>query len=146
FNIFANIAVILGIGFAASQYSAIKENNYRIFAIDALNRFYNKEFYQSTAIVHTKEFDRNSIEYIDASNYLFNTYYLIAVVYENKIADNELISNGIKYELKRYVCTESFKNQPNKDVSALIKSMNSSINKNNTKNENNNNNSKCSTL
>lgn len=126
--VMANIAVIIGIIFAICQYNLIKNNNDRIFAIDALNRFYNMEFYRSTSIIHTVEYDTNSIAYIDASNYLFNTYFLIAVVYENEIADNNLIGSAIKYELERYLDTKSFENQPNKDVCKLIESMESSIN------------------
>lgn len=129
--IMANIAVVIGIIFAIFQYNLIKKNNDRLFAIDALNRFYNMEFYRSTSIIHTEEYDKNSLAYIDASNYLFNTYFLIAVVYENEIADNDLIGSAIKYELERYVDTKSFENQPNKDVCKLIESMESSINSKN---------------
>ena len=131
----ANIAVALGIGFAVMEYTQSKENNKRLFAIDAVNRFYNNEFLKSTAIFNTPKNDTSSVEslikYIDASNCIFNTYYLIAIVYNKKMADNEIISKAIKFELEIYVNTESFKNQPNKDVCNEILDMYKSIKLNN---------------
>jgi hypothetical protein len=123
----ANIAVVLGIIFAAVQYSYSKENNRRLFAIDAVNRFYNNEFLKSTAILNTPNIDLTSVEYIDASNCIFNTYYLIAIVYNKEIADNEIIGKAIKFELNRYVKTDSFKKKANKDVCNEILIMSNSI-------------------
>ena len=123
----ANIFVIFGIFFAALEYREIKDNNKRLLAIDAVNRFYNTDFFKSTAVYHS-ETDKSSNKYIDASNNLFSTYYYIAIVYEKNIADNEIISEAIKYELQRYVKDTSFLNREHKAIRDKILEMNKSIN------------------
>jgi hypothetical protein len=124
----ANIAMILGIVFAIFQYLQTKENNKRLFAIDAVNRFYNSEFLKSTAFINTPDnADTTSIQYIDASNCIFNTYYLIAIIYNGKMAENEIISKAIKFELDIYVKSRSFKKKSNTYVCKEILAMDESI-------------------
>lgn len=115
-TIWANIVIciqLIGVGVAISEYIAYSENNKVQIerneksektknAIEAVNKLYNPEFLKSTALIKTN-FKKNSIEFIDASNYILNTYYIVSIVYNNGIADNFIIGKALKNELNIYV-------------------------------------------
>jgi len=109
--VFANIAIFLGIVVAIFNYYQMKHMEERKNAIDAVNRFYNSDFLKSTAIIKSN-IDHDSNEYIGANNLVFNTYYIISIIYQNNIADNEIIQKAIKNELEDFTKTEEFNKEP----------------------------------
>lgn len=124
----ANVAIIASVVYAIIQYEANKDHSKISFTLETINKFYNKEFYQSTALITSKEADTATVEYIDASNLVFNSYYLISILYFENIGDNEIITRAIKNDLKIYIESKSFKWQMNQQVKDEIIKMNKIMN------------------
>lgn len=118
--IFANLAIFIGIFLAISSYFLDRDNytQQREFAIrvdkvnnamNAINRFYNPDFIKSCATIRTPEL-KDSTEYRDAENNVFNSYYVISLIYKSGIADSLIIGNAIVSELGYYINHEPFIN------------------------------------
>lgn len=115
-TIWANIVIciqLLGLAIALGMYIAFSNNNKEQTqrnernektknAIEAVNRVYNIDFLRSTSLVKTKHI-KDTIKFIDATNHILNTYYVISIVYNSGIADNMIIGCAIKNELSIYV-------------------------------------------
>lgn len=119
----ANVAIFLGIGFGIFQYLQTERINddqvnrantfeKRKYSIEAINKFYNSDFLKSVAIIKSNNYDPKSKEYINASNLVFNTYYIISIIYLNEIADNKIIGKAIKNELELYTKSKDFNEEP----------------------------------
>jgi len=118
--VMANLAIAFGIAgmvgdyiFALNMESDRAERELmldkRKYAVEAIARIYNSTFYVSTATINTKENIKESREFIDASNYVFNSYYNLSVIYNNNIADNKIIGESIKFILNKFINSELFK-------------------------------------
>lgn len=118
--IIANIAMVLGIFIALVQYMNAKEFNEnqiksaelyekRKNAIDAVNKVYNSEFINNLAKLKGNKNLKNN-EITNAFNLVFNTYSVIAIVYNNNIADNQIIKKSIEKEVVEFVNLPFFKN------------------------------------
>jgi len=130
--VLANFAIVSSVFYAAWQYETAKKHNKLLFTIDTINRFYNKDFFKSTSLIHTLHYqsDTNTEEFIDAANYVFNNYYLISIVFHENIANNDIIEKAVKNELEIYLKSNSFKRQKNKYVRSEIIRMHEIMNQN----------------
>jgi len=143
--IMANCAIFLGIGFAVIQYlHAVSqfsqaerfntEQRERAItfektknAIDAVNKVYNSEFINSLAKLKGTNTLKNN-EVINALNLVFNTYSEIAIVYNNNIADNKIITGSIKKEVVKFVNLPIFINSYTDEEKSEINKMVNNIN------------------
>lgn len=136
--IIANIAMVAGIWIALAQYKNAKESNEsqiksaelyekRKNAIDAVNKVYNSEFINNLAKLKGNRNLKNN-EMINAFNLVFNTYSAIAIVYNNNIADNQIIKKSIEQEVVKFVDIPFFKNsltdQEKNEIIIMVNSIN----------------------
>ena len=140
--ILGNSAIFLGIGFATIQYfhsvnqynQTERFNNAQIVfektknTFEVINKVNDSEFLNSLAkIKKTKSLNNNDI--INSLNLVFNTYSLIAIVYNNNIADNKIIARSIKQELISFVKLPLFiKTYTDEDKSEIIQMVNNITN------------------
>lgn len=137
--IMANIAIVAGIIIALLQYNeATKFNESQIKSaelfekrkngIEAVNKVYNNEFISSLAKLKGNKNLKNN-EMINAWNLVFNTYFSIATVYNNNIADKEIIKRSIKQEIIEFVdlpaFKDSLKNYAENEIIKMVNNINS---------------------
>lgn len=138
--IMANIAIVSGIVIALLQYTEATNFNKeqiksaelfekRKNAIEAVNKVYNNDFIYSLAILKGNKTLKGN-DMIKALNLVFNTYYVIAIVYNNNIADNQIIKKSIKQEVVEFVDSPIFMNSSISEAKNEIKKMVISINNN----------------
>ena len=136
----ANIAMIIGIWIALAQYKNAKQFNEsqiktselyekRKNAIDAVNKVYNSEFLNNLAKLKGNK-NLNNNEMINAFNLVLNTYSAIAIVYNNNIADNQIIQKSIEQEVVKFVDLNFFKDSLTDQEKSEIMLMVNSFNKN----------------
>lgn len=99
FQIAANIAVFIGIGFSVYQYTKTtnfnKNNEKRKNAIAAIDKIYNDDFLvKYDEIVNDRLEDDQQIG--KAFDLVFNTYYIVSVMYNDGIADKSIITKTIE--------------------------------------------------
>jgi len=138
--VMANVAIFLGIIFAVVQYFQAEgisndqketaENlEKRKNAIEVVNKVYNSEFINSYAKLKGNK-TLNNIEMTNASNLVFNTYYAVAIVYNNDIADNKIIRESIMQGILEYVDFPVYKNKresaAKKGIDQMVNSFNNS--------------------
>ena len=114
--IIANIVIIVqvaGVAYAVLQYNssrafnAIQVKNAEQYektknSIEAVNKIYNSDFLNNFVKLN-KYSTLNNKETRNAFNIVLNTYYMIAVVYNNHIADSLIISQSIKPGVTTFV-------------------------------------------
>lgn len=150
FSIISSIAVIIGIFIALIQLqqakdqyiqtdrlkrqddSTMKEVEKKKYAIEAVNKAYTQEFIHSYSILEGCEESRIKIstkEQIDAFNYVYNTYYIIAIYYNNGVSDANIIKESIKSGINRFVDFKSYRSIDSGVVKYEIQKLTNSINK-----------------
>lgn len=128
FSLFANIAIIAGLSYSFIQYKQIESNNKVQNSINVLNRVNNPDFIKSMTILFSEGESTNSDKYTDAKNYVLYTYYVIAIIYNSDIANNEIIGSTIKYDLEKYRKTSAYINFKNTEAKNTIENMFKCIN------------------
>lgn len=127
-SLFANLAIIAGLSYSLIQYKHIKSNDKVQNSINVLNRVNNPDFIESMTILFSEGESINSDKYTDAKNYVLCTYYVIAIIYNSDIANNEIIGSAIKYDLEKYLGTSAYENFKNPEAKNTIENMRNSIN------------------
>jgi hypothetical protein len=97
-KIIADLTVILGmigIIFGALTYYQYKDSEKKKYAIEAINKVYNRDFLNCYNKLNLTD---STIENMNEEKiFVINTYYVIAVIYNNGIADKNIIKYAIKY-------------------------------------------------
>jgi hypothetical protein len=127
-SLVANLAIIIGLSYSFIEYKEIESNNKVQNSINVLNRINDSKFIVSLTVLFAEGEDTNSDKYTDAKNYVLVTYYVIAVIYNSDIANNEIIGSAIKHDLKQYLESEAFEKVKNKEAKNKIENMFNSIN------------------
>lgn len=109
-----------------------KENELSKNAIEAINKIYNIEFLTSFAKLDKKS-DLTIEETRKAFIIVLNNYYIVSVVYNSGIANNNLIEESIKSGIKTftgYPIYDSIKDENLKSAKKTIEEMINKFNKN----------------
>jgi len=94
FSIISSFCIIGGIIIALIQYNLSASSEKRERAIETINRTYNSEFLKSlTNLKGCEKIDNDGLN--NDMNLVFNTYYIISIIYNNNIADNTIINKAI---------------------------------------------------
>jgi hypothetical protein len=139
-NSIANFAVIIGLIIAYYEYKSTdereREMEQRRYAVEAMSDFSSFQFLKSLSILSIEDTITIPIttDFIDAANYVFNSYYHLSVIYNNNLADNSIIAESMKIKLQAFVDSDLFKNGfPKYDWDSIstesIKKMVDNINK-----------------
>ena len=126
FQIAANIATILamivavfGIYFSVNQYIEINAFNKtqmrtsetrekRKNAIEAIDKIYNREFLDKLAAIYDDRLEDD--ERFKAFNLVFNTYYIVSVIFNDTIGDRSIIAKSIEYGIKEFTKSNMYIN------------------------------------
>lgn len=138
-SVVANLAIVAGIIIGICQYREFKNNNKEQFnsadrfekrknAIEAINKIYNSEFINSLAMLKGNPDLRNN-DMTRALNLVFNTYSVIAIVYNNNIADNKIIKESIEQEVGTFVGLNFYKESFTEEEKRALEKMVDCINK-----------------
>lgn len=126
-SLFADLAIIAGLSYSFIQYKHIESNDKVQNSINVLNRVNNPDFIESMTILFSEGESINSDKYIDAKNYVLYTYYVIAIIYNSDIANNEIVGSAIKYDLEHYLRTDAYKNIKNIEAKETIQNLSDNI-------------------
>jgi len=135
--VFAIIAFLITQKYNRDQMESAEKYEKRKNAIEAVNKVYNNEFLSSFSKLKAWNEERNkrnndfmNNEDINAWNLVFSTYYAIAIVYNNKIADTLIIKESIKKGISDFVDFPEFKDSTMSQAEKEIVKMNNSIKEN----------------
>ncbi len=131
--------MVLGIYIALNQYYINKDFNEaqiksselyekRKNSTEILNKVFNSEFINSFAILKGSNGLIDNNEKKKAKNLVFITYHAIAIVYNNNIADNQIIKKSIRNEILEFVNFTFFTNMPDSTAKSEIIKMANDIN------------------
>lgn len=115
-NTIANIAVIIGLIIAYYEYKSTdkreREMEQRRYAVEAMSNFSSFQFLKSLSILSIEDTISNPIstDFIDAANYVFNSYYHLSVIYNNNLADTSIIAESMKMKLQAFVDSDLYNN------------------------------------
>ncbi|MBA4320678.1 MAG: hypothetical protein C0412_19975 [Flavobacterium sp.] len=92
-------------------------------AIEAVNKVFNSEFINNLSKLDEKS-SLNKNETVNALNLVFNTYSIIAIVYNNEIADNKIIQEAVQKEVVKFIALpifrDSFSDEAKKEIIDMV--------------------------
>jgi len=113
FQISANIFTFIGVLVAVIYYLYTtdfnREQEKRKNAIEAIGKIYSNDFINKySTIIALKRLEFN--DQIEAFNLVFNSYYVVSVIYNNNIGDKEIITKAIEHGIKEFTLSTVYQN------------------------------------